>query len=159
MTNSIKIEQPRALLALLGLVLAMSSAGCGWVFSGGCGKNDKTSCECICTSTGAAQFCGSQTDLAGTQACEDDCVKQFNTSTSFCNDASDHAVIPQSNPPVCPAGETFAQFVFCETCGDDPAIDEQTVAAGCNHDDALADAQAKFTDTDTTCSIDDCTGD
>jgi hypothetical protein len=156
MTNSTKTQRPRALLALLGFVLAIGSAGCSSIFSGGCGHNDSTSCECICSNTGAAQFCGSQTDLAGSQACENDCQKMNTPEGVICDDASDHVVSTQTNPPTCPAGETFAAWVFCETCTDEPNFEQNIVASDCTKDEALADARARFKESDETCSIDEC---
>src|SRR6185503_10122032 len=105
MTNSIKIKQSRAFLAVLGFVLALGAAGCSSVFSGGCGKNDSSTCWCLCSNTGAALFCGSQTDTAGTKACETDCDKTYSTTMVSCNDSSDHPLDPNPdpNPPVCSA--------------------------------------------------------
>ncbi|HEX3903523.1 MAG TPA: hypothetical protein VH853_11785 [Polyangia bacterium] len=83
-------------------------------------------------------------------------------STSVCNDGSDHEVLPpQTNPPACAAGQTFAQWVFCETCTRNGAVvsEENILDGACTQAQGLKDAQARFTDLDpdTDCSIDLCT--
>ena len=141
MTKSIDTRWFRVLLTAFGLALTMASAA-------GCGKVTPCTCDCLCTNlANTRSYCKSHDPDAGsgTVACSNACVAITIPGEVNCGDPA-KGTPPRpdggtSPTPTCPAGQTWAQYKYCERCTDTPSLEKDVLGSGCTEADAKAEAQ------------------
>ncbi len=157
MKNSIKTRWSRALAAVIfSCTLVTMVTACSGPYTTG-------PCNCLCTCTnGNNGFCRDKNDNPGTPGCQANCRAQ-STELVICNDSTTTSLPPPQGPdPVCPSGDTYATYAFCEKCTGPVPFERQIDASGCTQDDAEAQAD-KYTagdngDEGDSCDVELCKG-